>query len=311
MITLIQNGMQSPDAFHLNWEDVTSNCSRIMVANQETDSLNLAKMILDDSGYHVLTTSLDQVLQKAENKSPDLILLGFSANESTLSDILKKLKSNQKTWHIPIIISTTLDSSKNRNLSENLSADCYLSEPYTEELLLTTIESQIKQNRRTRFHKQLAIQYGRLQGRKILFEFDPFSNYQMALRDFIFERISNLDDVAIVTPFNENFEKDFPYPKKIKFFDLTTNIMISQIVRNYSKDFLTLIFDNLNHFASLTSWAHVSKFLFNINSSLISLGVTSLFLFDSTNNENINSIRNNFQNHLAYTKNAPNIVKLS
>ncbi|OGD53020.1 hypothetical protein A3K80_03765 [Candidatus Bathyarchaeota archaeon RBG_13_38_9] len=311
MITPIQNETKIPHPFYFNWEEVTSNCSRIMVANQETDSLELVKLILDDKGYQVLTTSLDQVLQKAENELPDLIFLGFPSNESTLLDIPKKLKSNQKTKHIPTIISTPQDTSESRKLSEKLNADGYLPEPFTAELLLSTVKSQINHNRRVRFHKQLGIQYGRLYGKNVLFEFDPFSNYHMTVRDFIFENISNGDDIIVVTPFTKNFVKDFPYPKNIKFFDLTSDIMISQIVEDYSQGLFTLIFDNINHFVGLTSWAHVSKYLSDINNILLKSGVTSLFLLDQTNNnKNINSIRNNFRNHLSYTKNGLNIIKL-
>lgn len=84
---------------------------------------------LSEEGYKV-TKAFDgeEALEKAQNK-PDLVLLDIMLPKLNGFEVLKKLKENQTTRHIPVIILTNLGSknaNEDRNLALALGATDYL-----------------------------------------------------------------------------------------------------------------------------------------------------------------------------------------
>ena len=121
---------------------------RILVADDESDIRNLTKIILEKNGYQVsLATNGVEALQKAEDELPDLILLDVVMPDKSGWEVCKILKSQEKTKHISIIISTVLSTTfgNNGRYAEKARANGYLPKPFNEQELLTKVKKYLDQ----------------------------------------------------------------------------------------------------------------------------------------------------------------------
>ena len=112
---------------------------KILVMDDDRDILDAMKMVLEFNGYKVETCSNDQKIDYLN--LPDLFLLDIWMSGLSGSDVCKRLKGDDHTKHIPVII-----FSANRNISEiseECNADGYIAKPFNLNQLLTVIGSQI------------------------------------------------------------------------------------------------------------------------------------------------------------------------
>ena len=75
---------------------------------------------------------------------PDLVLSDIMMPEINGITLLKKLKQNIKTNHIPVILLTAKNSEKDYIEGLSLGADAYITKPFNLEILITTIENLIR-----------------------------------------------------------------------------------------------------------------------------------------------------------------------
>lgn len=127
---------------------------KILVADDELDIRNLAKIILEKNGYQVsLAANGAEALQKAENELPDLILLDVVMPAKSGWEVCKTLKSQTKTKHIPIVIftvlSTLLGDDVSRKHADEAGCDGYLAKPFNTNQLLTEVKKHLDQRKET------------------------------------------------------------------------------------------------------------------------------------------------------------------
>ena len=121
---------------------------KILVADDEVDLRNLAKIILEKNGYQVsLAANGVEALQKAKNELPDLIILDVVMPAKSGWEVCKILKSQDETKHIPVVISTVLsvaigDESSRRHAQE-AGADGYLPKPFNTNELLGVVKRRL------------------------------------------------------------------------------------------------------------------------------------------------------------------------
>ena len=65
----------------------------------------------------------------ADRSSPDLILLDINLPLKSGHEVLKEIKGNSETTHIPIIILTTSSTKKDILMSYEHHANCYVTKP--------------------------------------------------------------------------------------------------------------------------------------------------------------------------------------
>ena len=111
----------------------------ILVMDDDRDILDAMKMVLEFNGYKVETCSNDQRIDY-ENL-PDLFLLDIWMSGLSGSDVCKRLKTDDHTKHIPVII---FSANRNiREISEECNADGYIAKPFNLNQLLSVISSHI------------------------------------------------------------------------------------------------------------------------------------------------------------------------
>lgn len=126
------------------------NKRKILVIEDDNDIRNLLK---EEIGrYFEIETASDgdKGLDMANSTEFDLIVCDVLMPGLTGFEVTKKLKSNFKTSHIPVILLTALDSPEKRLEGIENGADAYISKPFSLKYALTRIFQLIEQRDRLR-----------------------------------------------------------------------------------------------------------------------------------------------------------------
>lgn len=119
---------------------------KLLIMEDNVDHLGMMKTYLELEGYEVETATNGRLGVESIMKSlPDLIVTDYQMPELDGMEILKILKSNSKTEHIPIIIVTGAKTSSS-NVIEGLAAgvDAYLPKPFELDELSAAIQELFK-----------------------------------------------------------------------------------------------------------------------------------------------------------------------
>lgn len=127
-----------------------------MVVDDEFILRDLIRTILEEEGFSVITASDgDEALLKADNELPDLILLDLMMPGKSGLEVCKILKSQAKTKHIPVVMSTVLGREVDRALTKEAGADAHFMKPFTASALLTEVKRQLEVAREQKYAPQL------------------------------------------------------------------------------------------------------------------------------------------------------------
>ncbi len=103
---------------------------KVLVVDDNEDILNVITLVLEMEGYEVAcATDGATVPDKIQSVAPDLILLDIMLEGMDGREICRALKSDPKTWHIPIIMisaSHTIFST----VEKNCQADDFIAKPF-------------------------------------------------------------------------------------------------------------------------------------------------------------------------------------
>lgn len=113
----------------------------IMIADDDPGIVDAIEMLLEFEGYNVRSTvNGSDVLQMTD--LPDLLLLDIWMSGEDGRDICKKLKDNNLTRHMPVImISASRDIKQS---AMDAGADDFVAKPFEMDELLEKLKAQIK-----------------------------------------------------------------------------------------------------------------------------------------------------------------------
>ena len=118
---------------------------RILIADDEPDLLNAAKIMLERGGYQVVeATNGDEALERAISENPDLIILDVVMPGKSGIDVCKILKEKPETRSIPILIYTVLGREEEKKLSKEAGADGFLVKPFTPDDLVAIVKKHLE-----------------------------------------------------------------------------------------------------------------------------------------------------------------------
>lgn len=131
-----------------NSEEGTKKATRkkhsILIVEDEDEIRNY---LITELGNHFRVSSCSngkEALEFIRQHMPDLVLSDIMMPEINGITLLRKLKQNIKTNHIPIILLTAKNSEKDYIEGLSLGADAYITKPFNLDILITTIENLIK-----------------------------------------------------------------------------------------------------------------------------------------------------------------------
>ena len=101
---------------------------RILVVDDHPDILEVVKMTLEIAGYEVSTSLTGACFQQLENDLPDLILLDVLLSGEDGYAICQRLKDDEKTRHIPVILLSAHTGLP--ETADGCGADDFLAKPF-------------------------------------------------------------------------------------------------------------------------------------------------------------------------------------
>jgi CheY-like chemotaxis protein len=111
---------------------------KILVVDDEPDILEFLQIIFEDEGFVVVTADKGECLEKLNNGAlPDLILLDMLLSGKDGREIVKYLKSREKTKHIPVIMFSAHPSAE--QTARAAGADDFVEKPFDIDELLNKI----------------------------------------------------------------------------------------------------------------------------------------------------------------------------
>ncbi len=128
--------------FRVQWAAMKA---KILVADDETDALELIEVNLAAAGYEVLSAVDGKVaLELARTALPNLILLDIMLPEMDGLEVCKALRRDPATATIPIIMLTARATEIDRVLGLELGADDYITKPFSPRELVLRVKNVLK-----------------------------------------------------------------------------------------------------------------------------------------------------------------------
>jgi len=115
---------------------------KILIIDDEEDFCYFAKKNLEAiSNYEIITANKGKKgIQIARKEKPDLILLDIMMPGIDGFEVLKRLKANEKTLNIPVIMLTAKDEDESKIKAAGLYCEDYLVKPVEKLVLRAKIQ---------------------------------------------------------------------------------------------------------------------------------------------------------------------------
>ncbi len=117
----------------------------VLIVEDNQESIDLLVYFLRPAGYEILTASDGyQAIEMVENHAPDIILLDIMLPGLDGYEVCERLKKNERTFHIPIIMITALKELKDKIRALEAGADDFISKPFDSVELLARVKSLLR-----------------------------------------------------------------------------------------------------------------------------------------------------------------------
>ncbi len=122
--------------------DFSESKNTIMVVDDDPDLVTVLTIMLEQSEYNVRHAYNGmQLFSGLEGEKPDLIILDLMMPHMDGFEVLERLKSDQETSSIPVILLTAQDEFENIISGYKKGADYYITKPFTKSQLVNSIDA--------------------------------------------------------------------------------------------------------------------------------------------------------------------------
>lgn len=119
--------------------------ARVLIVDDILPNIKLLEAKLKREYFEVITAqSGAEALAKVESESPDIILLDVMMPEMDGFEVCQRLKANEKTMHIPVVMVTALTDTADRVRGLEAGADDFLSKPVNDMALFSRVRSLVR-----------------------------------------------------------------------------------------------------------------------------------------------------------------------
>ncbi|HUT75164.1 MAG TPA: response regulator [Armatimonadota bacterium] len=114
---------------------------KILAVDDERHIVRLVQVNLERAGFQVISAfDGKEALKKVESENPDLIVLDVMMPHMDGFEVLKHLKSDEKTKDIPVVMLTAKAQDADVFRGWASGVDCYLTKPFNPIELLTFVK---------------------------------------------------------------------------------------------------------------------------------------------------------------------------
>ena len=119
--------------------------ANILVVEDEPAIQELIAFNLEQAGHHVMRAeSVERAHNLVRNALPDLVLLDWMLPGSSGIDFAKRLRGDERTKPIPIIMLTARSDEQDKILGLETGADDYITKPFSPRELLARIKAVLR-----------------------------------------------------------------------------------------------------------------------------------------------------------------------
>lgn len=122
----------------------------IYVVEDDLNIQEIEKFALKNSGYEVETfENSSDFFSQINNKIPDMVLLDIMLPDMDGISILKKLRENNKTYNLPIIMLTAKTTELDKVKGLDAGADDYITKPFSVIELISRVKALFRRSYHT------------------------------------------------------------------------------------------------------------------------------------------------------------------
>lgn len=293
---------------------------KVLVVDDESDIVNLLKLVLGAEGYNVTSaTSGDDALNLASIECPDMVLLDLMMPGRSGVETCRELKKQSRTRNIPVIVFSALGRDVDRKMTKDAGASVHLTKPFDNKGLLTEVKRCLNEAKAWKFSRQVGVEHSKIEGRKILLEFDPRTGYERVVRDFALEWTILGAEVIVISKRSSGLREAFGGDQEIRFLDLDRPLAFLSILKENPDELPAIIFDSLTDLLlneTSTSWTdHLTAYQF-VQEALQAIAdprITAMFLLNSAAHEpkELASLRGMFAVQLVYDKGGLGVTRFA
>lgn len=121
---------------------------KVLLVEDEKNVILGVRTCLDAVGYRVeIVEDGEEALAAVHREHPDLILLDLLLPKVDGFAVLKQLKGNPETKHIPIIVLTAKAEEEDRQRAMDLGADTYMTKPFKPQAMWDLLKGYLPDHR--------------------------------------------------------------------------------------------------------------------------------------------------------------------
>jgi class 3 adenylate cyclase len=118
---------------------------RVLVVDDIPANVELVEALLEAQGYDIsMAYNGEEALQKVAEDDPDLILLDVMMPGMNGFEVCRRIKGNEETRLIPIVLLTALDQVEDKVRGLDAGADDFLTKPFNKAELLARVRSLLR-----------------------------------------------------------------------------------------------------------------------------------------------------------------------
>jgi two-component system, OmpR family, alkaline phosphatase synthesis response regulator PhoP len=127
---------------------VAGRAGRVLVVEDEKDVAELIRYTLSKEGYEVsLATNGAETLRQVRELRPDLVLLDLMIPQLNGWEVCRRLKQDQATRAIPVIMLTARVEEGDKVLGFEMGADDYVTKPFSPRELVARIKAVVRRSK--------------------------------------------------------------------------------------------------------------------------------------------------------------------
>jgi two-component system sensor histidine kinase/response regulator len=119
--------------------------AKILIVEDNQENIDLLHFFLKPQGYELITVKDgEEALRIVQEEIPDIILLDIMLPKLDGFQVCEKLKKDEKTKYIPIIMITALKDMKDKLKALEMGADDFITKPFENVELLARVKSLLR-----------------------------------------------------------------------------------------------------------------------------------------------------------------------